>query len=395
MAIDGDRFPDRISRGARIKVARKTQIVGLVDGREERNASWRNSRRSYDVGFNVRTPDDLAEVIAFHEARRGRLGAFRFRDWLDYKSSLPSQPVAATDQVIGTGDGASDEFQLIKAYGDAAGEWVRTIRYPVPGSVLIAFDGVEQASGWTVDATTGLVTFDTAPAEDVEITAGFEFDVPVRFDTDLLQERREFEELGSIGSVPLVEVRPGDTEIGGLEQFPVDGDVMTALLLPTVPSFTGSIRDSNGTWDAGTFVSGTWYSGNEAPAVLADSAAEDGYKIRSPGGLFSIVGWDVGWRVADFLPSFDPDDGTMTITVIGDHAVEDDFGSGLSVEVSTDLGVAGSRSLVFGGEYGFRPWNSYRVGLPVGAQWLRLRFTCGNTYLIRDLRVFVSASISA
>jgi len=100
MAFHDVRFPDNISRGARGGPERRTQIVELASGDEERNASWANSRRRYDAAYGVRRADDLASVVAFFEARNGRLYGFRWKDWGDYKSCLPSQMPAATDQAI-------------------------------------------------------------------------------------------------------------------------------------------------------------------------------------------------------------------------------------------------------------------------------------------------------
>ncbi|MBZ0130205.1 MAG: DUF2460 domain-containing protein [Rhodobacteraceae bacterium] len=207
MALHEIRFPDNISRGARGGPERRTQIVELASGDEERNASWANSRRRYDAAYGVRRADDLATVVAFFEARNGRLYGFRWKDWGDYKSCLPSGTPAATDQVIGTGDGISTAFQLVKTYASGAQTWARTITKPVAGTVKVALDGVGKASGWSVDTTTGLVTFTAAPASGVAITAGFEFDVPVRFDTDRLDVTHDIERLGSITSIPLIEVR--------------------------------------------------------------------------------------------------------------------------------------------------------------------------------------------
>ncbi|SHF41927.1 TIGR02217 family protein [Ruegeria intermedia] len=207
MAFHQVRFPDDISRGARGGPERRTQIVELASGDEERNASWANSRRRYDVAYGIRRADDLAAAVAFFEARNGRLYGFRFKDWADYKSSAPSQTPAATDQVIGTGDGTTTDFQLVKAYASGAQSWNRAITKPVAGTVRVAIDGTEQATGWSIDTTTGLVTFATAPANGAAITAGFEFDVPVRFDTDTLDVTLDIERLGSITSIPLLEIR--------------------------------------------------------------------------------------------------------------------------------------------------------------------------------------------
>jgi uncharacterized protein (TIGR02217 family) len=206
MAFHEVRFPDNISRGARGGPERRTQVVELASGDEERNASWANSRRRYDVAYGIRRADDLAAVVAFFEARNGRLHGFRYKDWADYKSALPSQAITATDQQIGTGTGSQQTFQLAKRYASGAQTWVRTITKPVAGTVRVALGMVEQLSGWTLDATTGVVTFTTAPA-GVAITAGFEFDVPVRFDTDMLDVTLDLERLGSITSIPLLEIR--------------------------------------------------------------------------------------------------------------------------------------------------------------------------------------------
>ncbi len=207
MAFHEVRFPDDISRGARGGPERRTQIVELASGDEERNASWANSRRHYDAAYGIRRADDLAAVVAFFEARNGRLHGFRWEDWADWKSCLPSGTPAATDQTIGKGDGATTDFQLVKVYSSGSQSWTRTITKPVAGTVLVAIDGTEQTSGWSVDTTTGLITFSTAPASGAAITAGFEFDVPVRFDTDALDVTLDIERLGSITSIPLIEVR--------------------------------------------------------------------------------------------------------------------------------------------------------------------------------------------
>ena len=207
MAFHEVRFPDAISRGARGGPERRTQIVELASGNEERNASWANSRRRYDVAYGIRRADDLAAVVAFFEARNGRLHGFRFKDWADYASCLPSQTAGPTDQILGVGDDATTAFSLVKRYASGAETWVRAIAKPVAGTVRVALDAAEQSSGWTVDTTTGLVTFDTAPAAGVAVTAGFAFDVPVRFDTDALDVTLDLERLGSITSIPLLEIR--------------------------------------------------------------------------------------------------------------------------------------------------------------------------------------------
>jgi len=201
------RFPDNISRGARGGPERRTQIVEMASGDEERNGSWADSRRRYDASYGIRKADDLAAVTAFFEARRGRLYGFCWKDWADYKSCLPSANPTPMDQPIGTGNGAATTFQLVKLYTSGAQSWTRRVTKPVAGTVVLALNGMTQITGWTVNTSTGVITFTAAPGNGVAITAGFEFDVPVRFDTDTLDVTLDFERLGSITSIPLIEVR--------------------------------------------------------------------------------------------------------------------------------------------------------------------------------------------
>ena len=207
MAFHEIRFPDNISRGARGGPEWRTQIAELASGDEERNASWANSRRRYDISYGIRRADDLDAVVQFFEARNGRLHGFRFKDWGDYKSCRPSESPAATDQLIGTGDGVQTAFQLVKRYTSGAQTWVCAITKPVAGTVRVALGDTPQPSGWTVDPATGVVTFAAAPGSGVTVRAGFEFDVPVRFDSDTLDVTLDIERLGSITSIPLLEIR--------------------------------------------------------------------------------------------------------------------------------------------------------------------------------------------
>lgn len=207
MAFHEVQFPVNIGRGARGGPMRKTQIVTLGSGDEERNASWANSRRRYDVSYGLRRADDLAQVVAFFEARLGMLYGFRFKDWSDYKSCLPSETPSSTDQFIGTGTGSRTEWQLRKRYTSSLWGVYRDVKKPVAGTVTVSVNGTPMASGWTVDTTTGVLTFAAAPADGATIRAGFEFDVPVRFDTDSLDVTLDFERLGTITSIPLIEVR--------------------------------------------------------------------------------------------------------------------------------------------------------------------------------------------
>lgn len=188
---------------------RRTDVVALGSGREERNARWAHSRRHYDAGYGVKTFEALSQVVAFFEERRGRLYGFRWRDRLDH-SSASDDAVSATDQVIGTGDGTTAVFALCKTYGSLYSPYQRPVTKPVPGSVRIAVAGVEMDDdAFHVDTATGVVTFQAGhiPPSSAAVTAGFLFDVPVRFDTDYLEVDLSAFAAGAIPKIPLVEIK--------------------------------------------------------------------------------------------------------------------------------------------------------------------------------------------
>lgn len=191
---------------------RRTDVVVLGSGAEERNARWAHSRRRYDAGYGVKTFGALSQVLAFFEERRGRLYGFRWRDRLDHSSAVPGAPIAPTDQVIGVGDGLKQSFQLSKTYGALLLPYRRPIAKPVPQSVRVAVaeSEIEEGAGFSVDSATGTVTFlpGHIPANGTAITAGFFFDVPVRFDTDYLETDLSAFAAGAIPKIPLVEIRP-------------------------------------------------------------------------------------------------------------------------------------------------------------------------------------------
>lgn len=201
------RFPVRIAFGATGGPARHNEIVQLTSGAEKRNARTSRSRRRYDAGTGVRSVEDLYQVMAFFEARRGSLHAFRFRDPFDMKSCAPGNGISETDQVLGVGDGVTRRFALLKTYGSGADAYQRGIHYPVAGTVVVAVAGVV-STDYEIDGGTGAVVFSVGavPALGSVVTAGFEFDVPVRFDTDQITASVTSFQAGHIPSIPLIEV---------------------------------------------------------------------------------------------------------------------------------------------------------------------------------------------
>jgi uncharacterized protein (TIGR02217 family) len=205
------RFPLAIGFGSTGGPERRTDIVLLASGHEERNARWADSRRRYNAGTGVRSLADLQMLLAFFEERRGRLFGFRWRDRADWKSCAPGTAPGPADQTIDVGDGARAEFPLAKRYGSGFAPYTRAITKPVAETVRVAVAGVEQVAGsaFAIDAATGVVTFAAGhiPAAGAAVTAGFEFDVPVRFDTDRLDINLAAFEAGDAPAIPIVEIR--------------------------------------------------------------------------------------------------------------------------------------------------------------------------------------------
>ena len=211
MAFHEVRFPTAISFGATGGPERRTGVVTLASGYEERNQRWADSRRAYNAGYGVKTSDDLHKVIEFFEERRGRLHGFRWRDQLDHKSCAPLAALSPLDQEIGIGNGTIATFQLTRRYGSEHAPYTRPVRKPVAGSVRVAVAGVElgEGTGFTCEPASGIVTFlpGAIPTAGAVVTAGFEFDVPVRFDTDKIEASMRGLGHGEIPHIPVVEIR--------------------------------------------------------------------------------------------------------------------------------------------------------------------------------------------
>jgi uncharacterized protein (TIGR02217 family) len=203
------RFPANLSFGSVGGPERRTDIVTLANGHEERNTPWAHSRRRYDAGVGLRSLDDVEALIAFFEARQGQLYGFRWKDWADFRSCPASRRPSAEDQRIGVGDGVNRSFALSKTYRSGEQVYVRPIAKPVAGSVLLALAGQPKALGveFELDVMRGVVSFSDPPAAGVEVTAGFEFDVPVRFDTDRILTSVASFQAGDVPQVPVIEVR--------------------------------------------------------------------------------------------------------------------------------------------------------------------------------------------
>ena len=191
-------FPPDISYGVTGGPEYSTDIIMTGSGFEQRNINWQQARCKYQAAHGVKTESQMQRLLAFFRARRGKAYGFRFKDWLDY---------IGNNEIIGRGDGKTAVFQLVKNYIDAAGYTeIRKIQKPVAGTVSVFVDG-RAADDWLIDYKTGIVAFKTAPAKDAAIIASFEFDVPVRFDTDHCPQSIKEWDIYSWDSIPIVEIR--------------------------------------------------------------------------------------------------------------------------------------------------------------------------------------------
>jgi uncharacterized protein (TIGR02217 family) len=198
MAFVEVQFPSDISYGSAGGPEYATDIVASVGGYEQRNINWEQARARYNVAHGVKTKAQLDALIAFFRARKGRAHGFRFKDWTDYQ---------ATNEPLGTGNGTQTQFQLVKRYVSGSVTDIRTIVKPVSGTVQVYKNAVLQTTGVSVDTVTGMVIFASAPAAGQAITASFQFDVPVRFDTDKLSASLDAYGIHSWQDISLVEVR--------------------------------------------------------------------------------------------------------------------------------------------------------------------------------------------
>lgn len=209
MAFHEVRFPANLSFGSVGGPERRTEIVSLANGFEERNTPWQHSRRRYDAGVGLRSLNDVETLIAFFEARAGQLHGFRWKDWSDYKSCAPLSTPAPEDQLIGIGDGVTTVFQLQKTYLSGLQSYTRPILKPVSGTVVVAVAGDPKVDSleFSANLATGELAFVLAPDLGTRVTAGFEFDVPVRFDADAIQTSVASFQAGDVPTVPVVEIR--------------------------------------------------------------------------------------------------------------------------------------------------------------------------------------------
>lgn len=209
--IETPRFPDNISYGSVGGPKYNTTLVIVDSGWEYANINWENARHEFNVAMGVRSMSELSDLIRFFHLCRGRAHSFRYKNWSDYKSCDVEEVITPYDQIFGVGDGTTKSFQLVKRYDlyglvDLVNEY--TIKKPVPNTVVVSINNVIKTvnTDYTVNYSTGIITFTNAPANGEFLKWGGEFDIPCRFDVDELQITLDFYEHGS-ANIPIVEVR--------------------------------------------------------------------------------------------------------------------------------------------------------------------------------------------
>jgi len=193
------RFPDSVSEGATGGPAFSTSVFEAHAGLEQRSANWSTARHVFNIGLGIRTRADMDTVREIFYLARGKYSGFRFKDWCDYK---------ITSGNIGTGNGATTVYDIVKKYTVGSYTYTRRILKPVSGTVSITVNGVAKTEGvdYTVDYTTGEVTFSVAPSNGHAIVITCEFDVPVRFDTDEMFPTHAGYDSEEMSSVKLIEI---------------------------------------------------------------------------------------------------------------------------------------------------------------------------------------------
>lgn len=280
--LESPRFPATSNYGVIGGPMFKTEIVETNSGKESANSVWPYPLNTYDLVIENRSVSSIEDLLKFFNAMKGRFNRFRFKDHMDYKSSDIGSSIAFTDQECsGDKDGTNTDFQLLKEYGAGSETTYRVIKKPVSGTVICGIGSVQEED-FSIDTTTGIITFDditqnitaitqanpcvvtldsnpfvtnqtvyisgvsgmtqinddrykitnssgsditldldssgfsaytsggtakSLPQSGETVTAGFEFDVPVRFRDDQFPARIDANTVWSLSSLPLEEVR--------------------------------------------------------------------------------------------------------------------------------------------------------------------------------------------
>lgn len=214
MAFHDVEFPYPIAQDLTGGPEYSTTVVVLASGVEQRNQNWDSPRRRYRLTKDLTDPAKIAEIVSFFQNRKGKAHSFKLKDAQDFYVGMDyvSNVLSFTGQhAFATGDGSTTAFQLQKRYLSGGYEEDRKITRPVDpgvGAIRIYVNAVLKTVtvDYTINYSTGVVTFTSAPPNGQTIAWAGEFRVPARFDTDHL----ELEARGAVYAVArldLIEVR--------------------------------------------------------------------------------------------------------------------------------------------------------------------------------------------
>lgn len=191
------RFPESIAFNSSSILEFNTTIIKAKNGYEQRNINWNSNKMKFNIINGIKTKTELDELITFFRNVKGAGYGFRFKDFTDYQ---------AENQYIGVGNGETKEFQLIKAYRVSDNiVYYRKITKPVISTVRVFINDIE-SKDFNIDLTTGLITLNTTPEIDSTIKASFEFDVPVRFENDIMEITMNSINSGNVKEIILAEI---------------------------------------------------------------------------------------------------------------------------------------------------------------------------------------------
>ena len=191
------RFPESIAFNSSSILEFNTTIIKAKNGYEQRNINWNSNKMKFNIINGIKTKAELDELITFFRNVKGAGYGFRFKDFTDYQ---------AENQYIGVGDGETKEFQLIKAYRVSDNiVYYRKITKPVISTVRVFINDIE-SKDFNIDLTTGLITLNTAPEINVSVKSNFEFDVPVRFENDIMEITMNSINSGNVKEITLIEI---------------------------------------------------------------------------------------------------------------------------------------------------------------------------------------------
>ena len=215
-------FPDYYSYQSQSGDSWSTQIVETASGTEIRNSLYANPRRVYDITLDNTHTKDMAEVRSFFNAMRGRAFSFRFRDWADYRW----REDGSTDPIVIAAYTGPGNYQLTKTYSTGAFSYIRNINlprvqavYPEPGVLWDANHPAQNFelyldstlltlnTDYTISNTTGIINIPGAIGSGTNLLAKYEYDVPVRFDTDSMEVVKLASSVETWTGVRLREVR--------------------------------------------------------------------------------------------------------------------------------------------------------------------------------------------